>query len=174
MAELIQYANGVPGIKWPVDKIALQIGRAVEVNDIWLDDAFVSKKHAQIVVKRAPGDEKGLEYFLQDLRSTNHTYVNNEQVAECQLSHNDIIMIGKNKLVFLIEGIQDYVSVADFQEDNTETLSSDFSVAQPKGDIPKEEISVEEIQQKELDDLAAMSSSNLSARHRFSRRLNIY
>lgn len=159
MAELIQYANGVPGIKWPVDKVALQIGRAAEINDIWLDDAFVSKKHAQIVIKRDSSRQKGLEYFLQDLQSTNHTYVNNEQVSECQLNHNDVIMIGKNKLVFLSEGVQEYVTADDFQDDKTETMESDFVQEQPE---------------ESMDDITVMSSSSLSGKHKFSRRLNIY
>lgn len=159
MAELIQYANGVPGIKWPVDKLVLQIGRSVDINDIWLDDSFVSKKHARIIVKRKPGSDDELEYFVQDMQSTNHTYVNQESVDESVLRHNDVLMIGKNKLVFVSEGVEEYVTINDYKDDKTVQMESNFIEAE-----------IEE----SVQDVTFVSSSDMSAKHRFSRRLTIY
>lgn len=161
MAELIQYVNGVPGIKWPVDKLVLHIGRSSELNDIWLDDAFVSKQHAQILVKRNPKQHDLLEYFIYDLQSTNHTYLNQELVENNQLQHNDILMLGKNKFVFLCEGVQEHVTPDVFVDDESETkqIVSEFV------ETPVEESS---------NDITVISTSSISGKHRFSRRLNIY
>ncbi|MDH5180903.1 MAG: FHA domain-containing protein [Gammaproteobacteria bacterium] len=162
MAELIQYANGVPGIRWPVDKPILHIGRAEESNDIWLDDAFVSKKHAQIIVKHNPDAPGGVDFYVLDLQSTNHTYVNQESIAEYRLQHNDVLMIGKNKLVFVCEGVKSYLSSADFSDNQTETL--------PAAAIPEAREVVEE---ESSDDLTLITATSLPDKNRFSRRLNI-
>ena len=110
MAELIQYANGVPGIKWPLDKTIIRIGRSDHNNDISLDDGFASKSHAQIEIICSQ-DGTDLEYYVRDLKSTNHTYLNQMPVEHSRLSHNDTLVIGKSKFVFLCQGVREYVSL---------------------------------------------------------------
>jgi diguanylate cyclase (GGDEF)-like protein len=58
-----------------------------------MDDAGASREHARIVI-----DERGL-YFLEDLQSTNGTFVAGERVERVQLSSGDRIHIGPNVVV---------------------------------------------------------------------------
>lgn len=67
------------------------IGRHPE-NDIVIDNQLVSSHHAKITQ-----NQNGLQ--LVDLNSTNGTYVNNDQVADYQLAHQDWITIGKHVLI---------------------------------------------------------------------------
>jgi len=68
------------------------IGRNKD-NDIQIDDIAVSAYHAKLVSFFKPT-------YIQDLRSTNGTYVNGKRIMEHTLSHGDIITIGKHKIFF--------------------------------------------------------------------------
>ena len=48
-------------------------------------------------------DEGKLEYYIQDLKSTNHTFVNDELVSLYKLQNGDIIRIGMNNFKFVDE-----------------------------------------------------------------------
>jgi pSer/pThr/pTyr-binding forkhead associated (FHA) protein len=67
------------------------IGRHPD-NTIVIDNRLASSHHAKIVQTK-----QGLQ--LIDLNSTNGTFVNNDQVAEYQLAHQDWIAIGKHVLI---------------------------------------------------------------------------
>lgn len=69
------------------------IGRRFD-NDVRLDDRTVSGYHAKIVWFHEP-------VFIQDLRSTNGTFVNGEQIAQRDLNHGDVIALGNCQLRFL-------------------------------------------------------------------------
>lgn len=103
MAILIQYANGVPGVKFSLDQAEITIGRGLE-NDISIDDEFISKKHAVIQLVH---DEISSELvcILIDNASTNHTYVNNVKVSAHQLAENDKVYIGQNEFRFSTESV---------------------------------------------------------------------
>lgn len=75
-----------------LDQGSITIGRKPD-NDICLDDATVSGHHAQINAFSQP-------MYIEDLCSTNGTYVNGERVKEHVLTRGDVIMIGKHKLVY--------------------------------------------------------------------------
>ena len=66
---------------------AITLGRK-ENNTVVLNDRFVSSYHAKIYLKNR-------EYYLEDLQSTNGTYVNENKI-ECniRLNVNDIIRFG--------------------------------------------------------------------------------
>jgi pSer/pThr/pTyr-binding forkhead associated (FHA) protein len=99
MAALIQFASGAPGIKYRLDKRMFSIGRNSADNDISLPCAFVSKRHALIeIVENIMGD--GYDFFLEDLGSTNHTYVNDTLVQRVKLRNGDVIRIGKTNFKF--------------------------------------------------------------------------
>ena len=70
------------------DGANLTIGR-VQGNDIVLKDMTVSRLHATIVVK-------GRNLFVSDQGSKNGTIVNATKVTSAELSHGDIVRIGKN------------------------------------------------------------------------------
>jgi len=168
MAELIQYANGVPGIKWPLDKTIVRIGRSDNKNDISLDDAFASKLHAQVelVINE---DQSGIDFYLRDMRSTNHTYLNQTPVAHTRLSHNDTLVIGKSKFVFLCDGVRDYVTLEELQNYSVDLVEkeSDESLS-----IAVEEIT-EEFKRPETGELVTAVFNSDFGRHKFSRRLNL-
>ncbi len=71
------------------------IGRKPD-NDLCLKDATVSTHHAKILCE---GDTR----FVQDLDSTNGTYVNGERITRRALMPEDVIIIGQHKLAYLPE-----------------------------------------------------------------------
>lgn len=99
MAMLIQYANGVPAIKFSLEELKTIIGRGLE-SDICVDDKYVSKQHAVIEARKSGSDAHSHYYFLCDLDSTNHTYVNDMPIKQVLLKDRDIIRIGEEEFVF--------------------------------------------------------------------------
>lgn len=168
MAELIQYANGVPGIKWPLDKTIIRIGRADNLNDIPIDDAFASKAHAQIEII-INEDRTGLEYYLRDLQSTNHTYLNRSTVSHTKLAHNDTLMIGKSKFVFLCEGVREYVTLDDLAKYSAERLAqqSEASLSSAVDEITRE------VRKPDTSRPLTPRYNSVAGRYKFSRRLHL-
>jgi FHA domain len=68
----------------------LTIGRAPG-SDLPLDDGFVSTTHARIV-------PRGQHFFVEDLGSTNGTFVNEKRVTEAQLRSAARVRIGETVL----------------------------------------------------------------------------
>jgi len=104
MPALIQFASGAPGIKYQLDKRYLFIGRGSADNDLVLSCSFVSKHHAVIELVESESTDCGAEIYLQDLGSTNHTYVNDQPISRVLLQDGDVIRIGKNTLKFDARG----------------------------------------------------------------------
>ncbi len=69
-------------------------------NDIVIDNLAVSGEHAVILMA-------GSDVFLEDLNSTNGTYVNGKAVKKQALKHGDGIEIGKYKIKFVADGVAD-------------------------------------------------------------------
>jgi len=101
MAELIQYANGVPGIRFTIDKPVIRIGRSDVHNDICVMDAYVSKEHALIEAKQGDSATDSCEFYIHDLGSTNMTYVNKKKVSCLRLKNNDMLYLGHNMFRFI-------------------------------------------------------------------------
>jgi pSer/pThr/pTyr-binding forkhead associated (FHA) protein len=66
-------------------------------NDIVIDNLAVSGEHAVLLMT-------GGQVFLEDLNSTNGTYVNGKAVKKTPLNHGDGIEIGKYKIKFVGDG----------------------------------------------------------------------
>ena len=100
MALLILLQDQDAGVRFRINKPRFSIGRAGE-NDISLDDELVSKEHA--VIEAVPQEEGKLvfDYYLHDQQSTNHSFVNDEQVSLKKIQHDDIIRIGKSNFRFI-------------------------------------------------------------------------
>lgn len=86
-----------------VDHVELQqgdmkIGRKSSC-DVHLDNLSVSGEHANIFTI---GDDS----FVQDLGSTNGTYVNNKKIAKHHLKNEDQIAVGKYRLTFVSDAVQ--------------------------------------------------------------------
>jgi hypothetical protein len=67
-------------------------------SDIILDDEAVSNLHAKV---RQEGEEDNRpKFYIQDLASTNGTFVNGEAITKCPLKDGDRIVVGQITLVF--------------------------------------------------------------------------
>lgn len=86
--------NEVEVRKLEVNGDALTIGRSSE-NDLRIDNLAVSGKHARIV-------RDGASYFLEDMDSTNGTYVGNQRITYRELKDGDRVTIGKHTLLLEI------------------------------------------------------------------------
>jgi len=106
MALLILLQDGEAGVRFRIDKPRFTIGRSQD-NDICLDDELVSKQHAQIEVIPQEQARLTFDYYLQDQDSTNHCFVNDEQIKLKKLAHGDIIRIGKNNFRFIDDANDD-------------------------------------------------------------------
>ncbi len=77
--------------KIETEKPEITIGRSPNT-DIQIDNLTVSKQHARLI-------EQKDQYALEDLNSTNGTFLNDEKISRANLNHNDIITVGKHTLV---------------------------------------------------------------------------
>ncbi len=74
------------GVVFPLEGW-ITVGRAA-TSDIVLDEQFVSSTHARLV-------PRGQFYYVEDLGSTNGTYVNEKPVTEAQLRLDSRVRIGE-------------------------------------------------------------------------------
>jgi pSer/pThr/pTyr-binding forkhead associated (FHA) protein len=77
------------------DKEIITIGRNVK-NDIQIDNLSVSKQHARIVKHQG-------NYFIEDMKSTNGTYLNEKKITKQKLTNNDVVTIGKHTLQAILD-----------------------------------------------------------------------
>lgn len=99
MAKLVKMHNGEVVEEYPITKSELRIGRASD-NDVILHDETVSSHHAIISAAVVSDDGFVKEYRIQDLQSTNKTYVNNKEIAERKLQDKDAVRIGLSHFEF--------------------------------------------------------------------------
>ena len=70
----------------------ISIGRSIK-NDIHIDNPAVSSSHAMI--KKVMN-----AYFIEDLKSTNGTFVNEKKIDKYELLDGDEVIVGKHSLEF--------------------------------------------------------------------------
>ena len=75
-----------------VGRQAVSIGRLPD-NDLVVDNAGVSGRHARVF-------KQGDQIVVEDLKSTNGTFVNNKPVTSQALKDGDSILVGKHTIVF--------------------------------------------------------------------------
>ncbi len=95
MAKLVLSLNGVVQGEYQLDKERLSIGRKAD-NDIPIDNLAVSGKHALVVTILD-------DSFLEDLGSTNGSYVNGKLIKKHALKDGDVIAIGKHEMKYVNE-----------------------------------------------------------------------
>ncbi len=100
MAILALIHEGLTIQSIPIEKERLLIGRSTDA-DIFVDDKMVSNRHAMIETKKSADPKTGAEYHIEDLESTNHTFVNGEKIIRHKLVHEDRIRIGKHLFKFI-------------------------------------------------------------------------
>ena len=108
MAKLILSMDGLVLKEIQLSKERTTIGRKPH-NDIQIDNLAVSGEHAVIVTILA-------DSFLEDLGSTNGTFVNGKTVKKHFLQNNDVIELGKYKLKYMAEAQPGAVKAADFEK----------------------------------------------------------
>lgn len=100
MGKLVVSLDGVVIKEVQITKDKTTLGRR-PYNDIVIDNLAVSGEHA--VLQMVGGD-----VFIEDLNSTNGTYINGKAIKKQLLAHNDTVEIGKYKIKYLVEDNGDY------------------------------------------------------------------
>ena len=80
------------------------IGREKD-NEIVINDDTVSGYHALITIRPGANNADN-EYIIEDLDSTNQTFVNSREITMHKLREGDIIRVGNTRLKF---SLKDYV-----------------------------------------------------------------
>jgi pSer/pThr/pTyr-binding forkhead associated (FHA) protein len=106
MAMVVQLHEGVAINKFKLDKPLLRIGRD-PASDIYIDNTVVSVEHAIIEVKESSKAGGKPECYIEDLKSTNSTFVNGKKITRQKLKHNDLIRVGWNNFKFIDETRED-------------------------------------------------------------------
>ena len=95
MSKLVLSLNGVVQGDYPLTKERMTIGRKA-ANDIAVDNLAVSGKHALVITILD-------DSFLEDLGSTNGTFVNGKVIKKHALRNGDVISIGKHEIRYVNE-----------------------------------------------------------------------
>ena len=98
LAKLIISRNGQVEQQVQLSKERMTLGRHPR-NDIVLDDPAASGEHAAIVTILD-------DSFLEDLHSTNGTFVNGHRIGKHFLQHQDAIGMARYALTFVADGIR--------------------------------------------------------------------
>ena len=93
MGKLVVSLDGVVIKEVQVTKDKTTLGRR-PYNDIVIDNLAVSGEHAVLQMV-------GADVFIEDLNSTNGTYINGKAIKKQMLAHDDTVEIGKYKIKFL-------------------------------------------------------------------------
>ncbi|MDF1485200.1 FHA domain-containing protein [Ramlibacter sp. H39-3-26] len=95
MPKMVVSIDGVVIKDVDLSKERTTLGRR-PYNDIVIDNLAVSGEHAILLMR-------GETVVLEDLNSTNGTYVNGKTIKKQQLNNGDVIEIGKYKIKFMSE-----------------------------------------------------------------------
>ena len=120
MARLILSLDGQTLAEYNMTKERYTVGRLPD-NDIRIDNAAVSGHHSLII--NILNDS-----FLEDLNSTNGTYVNGKLIKKHALQHGDVITVGHHQLRYVDDQAQ------QAPEDEFEKTM----VIQPSGQMEKQ------------------------------------
>jgi pSer/pThr/pTyr-binding forkhead associated (FHA) protein len=93
MARLVLSLDGQVMAEYNMNKERYTVGRLPD-NDIRIDNAAVSGHHSLII--NILNDS-----FLEDLNSTNGTYVNGKLIKKHALQHGDVVTVGHHQLRFV-------------------------------------------------------------------------
>jgi len=132
-SRLIVYEDGVPIDEQVLDRERVRIGRKPH-NDLILSHSAVSGDHAVVITVRN-------DSFLEDLHSTNGTWVNGQVVAKRLLQDGDEIRIARYVLHYRQEqgGAEEFVAALAVEpgwQEAALSTSPDFDGAATQCDFP--------------------------------------
>src|ERR1700712_819994 len=104
MPKVIVSIDGVVIKEETLAKDRTTLGRR-PYNDIVIDNLAISGEHAVLHMI-------GADVYLEDLNSTNGTYVNARAIKKQALEHNDVIEVGKYKIRYMSANVPDAVAPA--------------------------------------------------------------
>ncbi|MCY7314073.1 MAG: FHA domain-containing protein [Rubrivivax sp.] len=113
MGKLVVSLDGVVIKEVQITKDKTTLGRR-PYNDIVIDNLAVSGEHAVLQMV-------GADVFIEDLNSTNGTYINGKAIKKQLLSHNDTVEIGKYKIKYLVDESSDYEKTLIMRPGNLNT-----------------------------------------------------
>lgn len=99
MARLVLHLDGQVLAEYNMSKERYTVGRLPD-NDIRIDNSAVSGHHALVI--NILNDS-----FLEDLNSTNGTYVNGKIIKKHALQHGDVITVGHHALRFVDSEVEE-------------------------------------------------------------------
>ena len=100
MGKLVVSLDGVVIKEVQITKDKTTLGRR-PYNDRVIDNLAVSGEHAVLQMV-------GADVFIEDLHSTNGTYINGKAITKQLLTHNDTVEVGKYKIKYLVDEGGDY------------------------------------------------------------------
>lgn len=128
MIEVILYRPGGKENTLHSEKSSLMIGKATG-NDILLDEEGVSRYHARLSID-------GTELVLEDLGSTNGTYVNSKRVERCALMPKDKITIGSTLISAEMKDVPEQAANDQYNWAKASNLESTLSSGEEKVSKP--------------------------------------
>jgi len=123
MGKLVVSLDGVVIKEVQITKDKTTLGRR-PYNDIVIDNLAVSGEHAVLQMV-------GADVFIEDLNSTNGTYINGKAIKKQLLTHNDTVEIGKYKIKYLVDEGTDYERTMILKHG-----AASAPTAQPAGGVP--------------------------------------
>ncbi|GCF08127.1 FHA domain-containing protein [Dictyobacter arantiisoli] len=115
---------------FPLDKAEIVIGRAPTSDILLSKDKLTSRRHATVLYENG-------QYFLQDDRSANGTFVNAQQLEEATpylLQDGDHVGIGEHELVFRAHGNR----APEIEDLPTIAVPSDSAYGRPEENHPQD------------------------------------
>ena len=92
MAKIVLWFGAQVLKEYELGPQSVKIGRLPD-NTVVIDNPAVSSHHARVI-------HEGGRFVIEDLKSTNGTYINERRVHRQVLENGDIVLIGKHKLVY--------------------------------------------------------------------------
>jgi pSer/pThr/pTyr-binding forkhead associated (FHA) protein len=100
MGKLVVSLDNVVIKEFEITKERTTLGRR-PYNDIVIDNLAVSGEHAVLTAA-------GPDVFIEDLNSTNGTYINGKAIKKQLLSNNDVVEVGKYRIKYMADEAPDY------------------------------------------------------------------
>jgi len=100
VASIVQLVDGVVANRFEITDSGLKFGR-IASNHVVIDDKAVSSEHAAVFLLK--NDHGDIQYVLNDLGSTNGTYINEQKIEKQLLHHKDVVRVGWNNFTFINE-----------------------------------------------------------------------